>query len=184
MALKATIFKATLEISDLERQHYGSHALTIALHPSETEARMLIRLLAFALFADAELKFTRGLSSVEEPDLWQKSLSGEIELWLDLGQPEFRRLRQACGRARRVVVVAYGGRAAETWWQKNGPELARLRNLTVLNLALRNQADLAGLASRNMELQVTISDDRLWLTAADRTVEIFKERWQGEQPVG
>jgi len=179
MALKATIFKAVLQISDLERQYYGTHALTVAQHPSETEARMMIRLLAFALHADEELKFTRGLSSVEEPELWQKSLSGELELWIDLGQPEVRRLRQASGKARRVVVVTSGGRAAEIWYQKNREELARLKNLTVINLAVQDQETLAGLVGRNMELQLTISDGQIWLTGNDRTVEITQERWQG-----
>jgi uncharacterized protein YaeQ len=179
MALKATIFKAVLEISDLERQYYGTHALTVAQHPSETEARMMVRLLAFALHADEELKFTRGLSSVEEPEIWQKSLSGELELWIDLGQPEVRRLRQASGKARRVVVVTSGGRAAEIWYQKNREELARMKNLTVINLAVQDQETLAGLVGRNMELQLTISDGQIWLTANGQTVEIALERWQG-----
>jgi uncharacterized protein YaeQ len=178
MALKATIFKAELQISDLVRQYYGTHLLTIALHPSETEERMMIRLLAFALYADEELKFTRGLSSVEEPDLWRQSLSGELLLWIDLGQPEVRRLRQACGRAARVVVVTYGSRAAETWWRKNQSELERLRNLTVLHLAVPEPGALAALVSRNLELQLTIDEGQLWLTAKDRTVEINLARWQ------
>ncbi len=178
MALKATIFKAHLEISDLERQYYGSHALTVALHPSETEARMMIRLLAFALYADEQLQFTRGLSSVEEPDLWQKSLSGELELWIDLGQPDPRRLRQACGRAARVVAVTYDNRAAEVWWRKNRDELEKLRNLTVLHLAVSDQDGLAALASRNLLLQLTISDSIIWLTADDRTLEISLKRRQ------
>jgi len=179
MALKATIFKAALQISDLERQYYGTHDLTIAQHPSETEARMMVRLLAFALFADPELKFTRGLSSVDEPELWQKSLSGELELWLDLGQPEVRRLRQACGKARLVGVITSGGRAAEIWFQKNREELARLKNLTVINLAVQDQEALARMVERNMELQLTISDSQIWLTAGETTVEITREIWQG-----
>ena len=179
MALKATIFKATLQISDLERQYYTTHDLTVAQHPSETEARMMIRLLAFALHADEELKFTRGLSSVEEPDLWQKSLNGELELWIDLGQPDVRRLRQASGKARRVVVVTAGGRASEIWYQKNREELARIKNLTVVNLAVQDQEALAAMVGRNMGLQLTISDGQIWLTGNDATVEITRECWQG-----
>jgi len=179
MALKATIHKAHLSISDLSRQYYGSHSLTVALHPSETEARMMIRLLAFALYADKELKFTRGLSSVDEPDLWQKSLSGELLLWIDLGQPDPRRLRQACGRATRVVVVTYGGRAAETWWQKNREELSRNRNLTVLQLAAAEPMGLGAMVSRNMELQLTIDEGSIWLSDDRRTLEISLGKWQG-----
>ncbi|MBU0674763.1 MAG: YaeQ family protein [Proteobacteria bacterium] len=179
MALGATIFKVILQISDLDRQYYGNHTLTIALHPSETETRMIIRLLAFALHANESLLFTRGLSSVEEPDLWQKSLTGELELWIDLGQPDGRRLRQACGRARRVVVVTYGDRAAEAWWQKGQAELARLKNLTVINLSVKDQNALAAFVNRTMELQITIDDGHIWMTANDHTVEITQSRWQG-----
>ncbi len=178
MALKATIYKATLDISDLRRQYYDRHSLTVALHPSETEARMLVRLLAFGLYADPELKFTRGLSTVEEPDLWRKNLREEVELWIEVGQPEVRRLRQACGKAQQVAVIASGGRSAAVWWQKNARELAGLHNLSVTNLALPDRFGLATPAGRNLSLQLTIDADRLWLTAGDRTLEIGLESWQ------
>ena len=103
MALKATIFKADLQIADMDRGYYQTHALTIARHPSETDQRMMVRILAFALFADERLHFTRGISTDDEPDLWLKGLDEEIELWVDLGQPDLKRIRKACGRARQVV---------------------------------------------------------------------------------
>jgi uncharacterized protein YaeQ len=179
MALKATIVKAELQISDLDRQYYQSHALTVAQHPSETEERLMIRLIAFALYADPELQFTRGLSSVEEPELWRHGLSGEIELWLELGQPDERRLRKACGRARRVVVLCYGGRGAENWWVKNGDKLAKLGNLAVLNIPPTSPIPLQSLVKRQMQLQFTISDGQIWLTAEGQTLEIKPVRWLG-----
>ncbi len=134
MALKATVFKAQVQISDMDRHYYETHTLTLARHPSETDERMMARLLAFCLFADPGLAFTKGLCADDEPDLWQLSLSGEIERWIEVGQPDERRLRKASGRAREVVVLNYSGRAAEIWWQQNGAGLRRLRNLRVLDV--------------------------------------------------
>jgi uncharacterized protein YaeQ len=116
-----TIYRAELQVSDMDRHYYASHALSLAQHPSETDERLMVRLLAFALFADERLAFGRGLSSDDEPDLWRSSLSGEIEQWIDLGQPDEARIRRACGRAREVVVIGYSGRAFDLWWEKNAP---------------------------------------------------------------
>src|SRR5512147_2812560 len=113
MALSATTCKAELAISDMDRHYYATHALTLAQQPSETDERMMIRLLAFALFAHERLEFGKGLSTTEEPALWLKEYSGEIRLWIEVGLPDERALRKACGRAENVVVLAYGGRAMD-----------------------------------------------------------------------
>ena len=120
MALKATIFKAELHIADMERGYYHDHALTVARHPSETDERMMVRLLAFALNADETLAFGAGLSTDDEPDLWRKDLTGSIETWIDVGLPDEKRIRKACGRADEVFVYSYGGHAAQLWWQQVG----------------------------------------------------------------
>ncbi len=172
MALKATVFKAQVQISDLDRHYYESHTLTLARHPSETDTRMMVRLLAFCLFADAQLSFTKGLSTDEEPDLWQHSLSGEIERWIELGQPDERRVRQACGRAREVVVINYAGRAAQLWWQQHGANLGRLRNLRVLNLDATEVQALTELVERSMELQCTLDGGQVWIGNGRSTVEL------------
>src|SRR5690242_20631572 len=140
MALNATIYKAELQVSDMDRHYYATHALTLARHPSETEERLMVRLLAFALHADERLEFGKGLSSEDEPDLWRKALSGEIEQWIDLGQPDEQRIRKACGRAREVIVVNYGGRASDVWWEKNAGALARSKNLVVLDVSAATAA--------------------------------------------
>src|SRR5688572_178052 len=142
MATKSTIYKVELQLSDMDRHYYATHALTLARHPSETQERLMVRLLAFALHAGDALEFGRGLSSDDEPDLWRRSLSGEIELWIDLGQPDQSRIRKACGRAREVVVVNYAGRGADIWWEKNRKALARLDNLTVLDIGSATVAAL------------------------------------------
>jgi uncharacterized protein YaeQ len=116
MALNATIYKAELQVSDMDRHYYATHALTLARHPSETEERLMVRLLAFALYADERLEFGKGLSADDEPDLWRKDYSGDIQQWIELGQPDEARIRKACGRAEQVVVINYGGRAADVWW--------------------------------------------------------------------
>lgn len=157
MALKATIFKASLQVNDLDRHYYAQHALTLARHPSETDERLMVRILAFALNASEQLEFGKGLSS-EEPALWQKDATGLIERIIEVGLPDETLLRRYCGRARAVQVYAYGGRTVGLWWQKNASALARLNNLTVTELAAETTAALAAMASRTMNLQALISD--------------------------
>jgi uncharacterized protein YaeQ len=163
MAPKSTVYKAELQVSDMDRHYYATHALTLAQHPSETEERLMVRLLAFALHADEALEFGRGLSSDDEPDLWRRSLSGEIELWIDLGQPDESRIRKACGRAREVVVVNYSGRSADIWWEKNRAALSRIDNLTVIEIGSATVSALAAIASRTMRLQSMVQDGQIEL---------------------
>ena len=172
MALKSTIFKAELQLADLDRAHFGDYSLTLARHPSETDQRMMIRLLAFALYASDSLAFGRGLSAEDEADLADTDLTGCIERWIDVGLPDERNIRRACGRARQVVVLAYGGRQAEIWWQQAADKLAGQKNLTVLALSPDESQALAGLAERNMRLQCTIQDGTIWLGSDSKQVEL------------
>ncbi|MCY7354891.1 MAG: YaeQ family protein [Lysobacter sp.] len=172
MSLKSTVFKAELQISDMDRNYYATHALTLARHPSETDERMMVRLLAFALYADDQLAFGRGLSSDEDPDLWRKSLTGEIELWIDLGQPDESRIRKACGRAQQVVIVNYSGNAADIWWNKNSAALLRNGNLTVLDIAATTVDELAAIADRGMRLQCMVQDGQVELYGEGTSVTI------------
>jgi uncharacterized protein YaeQ len=158
MASNAAIFKAALQIADVDRNYYQDHAITLARHPSETDERMMVRLLAFALNADEALSFGRGLSTEDEPDLWKKDLTGLIELWIEVGQRDEKSIRQACGRARQVVIYTYGGRAADQWWEQNRARLQRLDYLSVMNLPPDGSRALATLAQRDMRLQCTIQD--------------------------
>ena len=174
MALKATIFKAELDVSDIDRGYYQTHTLTIARHPSETDERMMVRVLAFALHAHEQLDFGRGLSTDDEPDLWQRDLTGAIRLWVDVGLPDERRLRKASGRSGAVVVYAYGGRGG-IWWRQTGPDVARLRNLTVKTLAPETSHALAKLAERNMRLQCTVQEGQVWLGNAAGGVTLEPE---------
>jgi uncharacterized protein YaeQ len=164
MAVKATVFKAVLQIADLDRHYYADHVLTLARHPSETDERMMVRLLAYALYASEALTFGKGLSNDEEPDLWQKDLTGAIERWIEVGLPDERAIRKACGRAAQVVVISYG-RAAPIWWNDNRDKLQRLDNLTVLNLAQETTLALAALASRTMQLQCTLQEGHVMVTS-------------------
>ena len=172
MALKATIYKAALQVSDMDRQYYAGHELTLAQHPSETEERLMVRLLAFALHAHERLEFGRGLSTDDEPDLWRKSLTGEIEQWIEVGQPDEQRIRKACGRARQVIVINYSGRASDTWWDKISANLARSKNLTVINIPAATVQALADLADRNMQLQCLIQDGQAQLMSAKASMTI------------
>ena len=157
MAPNATIHKAQLQVSDMDRHYYATHALTLAQHPSETNLRMMVRLFAFALFADERLAFGRGLGDDDGPDLLHAGRDGHIARWIDLGQPDEARVRRACGRAREVVVVGYAGRAFELWWAKAGGSLARLRNLAVVDVSTAAARLAEGLA-RNMDVQCLVQD--------------------------
>lgn len=163
MALKSTIFKIELQLSDLDRQYYVNQSLTLARHPSETDERLIVRLLAFALLADPGLTFAKGLSTDDEPDLWQKDLTGAIKRWVEVGLPDERRLRQACGKSAQVLVYVYGGRAVEMWWQQNQSGLQRLENLSVIRLPQEATQELALRVSRNMQLQCTIQEGQAWM---------------------
>jgi len=175
MALKATIFKATLQIADTDRNYYQSHTLTIARHPSETDERMMVRLLAFALHAHEALEFGKGLSTDDEPDLWRKDLTGAIELWIDVGQPDEKRLRKACGRATEVVVYSYGGPGAAMWRAQMMPVLARTRNLAIRKISVESSQAMAKLAQRNMDLSYTMQEGQVWIADAKDTVQVALE---------
>lgn len=163
MALNATIYKAHLHIADMDRHYYQNHALTIARHPSETGERMMVRVLAFALNAHEALSFGKGLSADGEAAVWLKDLTGAIELWIDVGLPDEKEVRKACGRASRVIIYSYGGRNADLWWTQHQSKFERLNNLAVVNLSTTTTQILGRMAHRNMELQCTIQDGEVWL---------------------
>ncbi|MDO9451908.1 MAG: YaeQ family protein [Stagnimonas sp.] len=171
MALKATICKAELNIADMDRGYYADHALTLAQHPSENDERLMLRLLAFVLYAHEYLAFTKGLSDPDEPDIWQKDLTGAIDVWIDLGQPDEKRVMKACGRSSQVVVITYGN-AAPIWWENIAPKLERARNLNVRRLVVSGDTPLASFVQKNMKLQCTVQDGQLWLSDGDRSAQI------------
>jgi len=175
MALNATIFKATLQIADMDRSYYHTHSLTLARHPAETDERMMVRLLAFSLHAADPLQFTKGLCADDEPDLWQRDLTGQIDLWIDVGLPDANRLRKACGRASQVFLYCYGGRSAEIWWQRNADKLRRFTNLEIRNLPAAETRQLAALAQRTMELHCSIQDGQVCLGDATQSLIILPE---------
>jgi uncharacterized protein YaeQ len=172
VALKSTIFKAELRIADMGRNYYGDHSLTIARHPSETDERMMVRILAFALHAHEALSFGDSIGSDDEPSLWQKDLTGAIELWIDVGQPDEKRLRRACGRAGQVFVYTYGGHRVDVWLNQIRASLGHSRNLTVINLPATAVPALSTLAQRSMQLQFTIQDGQVWVTDDHTTVHL------------
>lgn len=163
MALNSTVVKAELQVSDMDRHYYATHNLTLAQHPSETDARLMVRLLAFALYAHEKLEFGRGLSDEEEPALSRRNYTNEVELWIDVGNPDESRIKKACARAGQVVVVNYGGRASDIWWDKVANSLARLKNLTVLDIPAEVVEALPAIGERGMRLNALIEDGELQL---------------------
>jgi uncharacterized protein YaeQ len=184
MALKSTIYKANLHLADMDRQVYGEHALTLALHPSETEERLMVRVLAFALQAPADdlqggLMFARGLSDTDEPDLWQKDLTEQIVHWIEVGQPDERRMAKACGKAERVTIYCYGS-SAHIWWAGLETKVTRLKNLEVWRLPADQAQALGERAQRSMQLQVQVQDGHVYFIDDAGSLELQPEPlWRG-----
>ncbi|MCE3263630.1 MAG: hypothetical protein K0R43_2709 [Pseudoduganella sp.] len=177
MALKSTIYKAELSIADMDRNYYGTHTLTLARHPSETDERLMIRLVAFAIHADEALVNAKGISDTEEPDLWQMDLTGAIQLWIEVGQPDERRLLKAAGRSEKVMVYCYSS-AAHVWWKQLAGKIDRAKNVSVVKIDSDASAQLEKMAQRSMQLQCTIQDGQIWLNDGETTVEIPREVWK------
>jgi uncharacterized protein YaeQ len=180
MALKATIYKAQLSLSDMDRGIYGDHALTLALHPSETEERMMVRLLAFALHVPADnhhgmLEFAKGLSDADEPDLWQHDLSGQLLHWIEVGQPDERRMLRASSRADQATFITYTA-SSPVWWASVKNKLTRTERLAVWQLPPEQSQALAALAQRAMQLQVSVQDGTVWIHQGESNIEIRLER--------
>lgn len=178
MAQNATIYKIELSVSDMDRHYYDTHKLTVAKHPSETDERLMVRIIAFALNAHGHLEMTKGISTDDEPDIWQKSLSGELDVWVALGLPSEKVLRQSCAKAGKVIVYPYGGRTAEIWWDKIKNSTIRFENLDVVNFSERDTAELAKLASRSMKLQINIQDGDVMVSVGDSIIYVTPLKWK------
>jgi len=175
MAIKSIIHKVLLNIANMDSHYYAEHNLTIAKHPSETDLRMMVRLIAFILNGDEDLAFTKGISQEDEPDLWKKSLGGEIELWIELGQPDEKRIKKACGRSDEVIIYTYQEGMATAWWKSIQTSLTRFTNLKVV--FLESEGELEAFAKRAMNLQANISDGELTLMEDDMTILIKENVW-------
>ena len=181
MALKATIFKANVQLSDIDRGVYGDYPLIIARHPSETDERMLIRLLAFALNVPEDndrgaLEFAKDMWDADEPALWLKDLTGQIiGHWIEVGQPDERRLMRTTARAGRVSVYSFST-STPVWWKGIETKLTRARNLAVWQIPAEQSRALAALAQRSMELQVTVQDGAIWVGDGTRSIEVAPVR--------
>ena len=169
MALNSTINKVSLSISDMDRNYYQSHDLTMAQHPSENDLRFMIRVIAFAMNADERLSFTKGMNSDDEAELWQKALTDEIDLWIDFGQLDDKRIRKACGRAKQVIIYTYHDGKAKVWWQQQQDKLKRFTNLKVIHIQAEG---IEAMISRSMQLQCTIQDGELYLSDDDSNITI------------
>lgn len=178
MAQNSTVYKIELSVADMDRNYYETHKLTVAKHPSETDERLMVRLVAFAMNAHENLAMTKGLSADDEPDIWQKSLSGELDVWVSLGQPSEKVVRQSCSKAERVIVYPYGGRPAEVWWDKIKGSSKRFDNLEVVNFSEADTAALSKLASRTMKLQINIHGGDLMVSAGEEIVYVTPLRWK------
>jgi len=186
MATKSTVFKAALQVADIDHGYYADHALTLARHPSETDERMMVRLAALALQAyklqrvckgDAVLGFGAGLSDPDEPDVLLRDYTGRIRLWVEVGQPDEKALIKACGRADEVVLYCFGS-AAEIWWRGIETRLTRPQNLRIYRLPTESAQQLGALAQRSMQLQATIQENVLMLGDNRTHIDIEPLTWK------
>ena len=171
MAEKATIYKANITLSDTDRHYYAELSLTLALHPSETIERMMVRLLAYCFCATDNLSFTRGLSSVDEPDLWHKSDDGRILEWIEVGQPAPERLKKASGQAESVKVFSYG-RGMDIWWAQQGAAIRALPKVSIQYFAAEDLQALQSLAAKTMQLSVTIAEQIAYVSDERTNISI------------
>ncbi|MRX26933.1 YaeQ family protein [Kangiella sp. HZ709] len=178
MALKATIYKATVNISDLDNHYYDELNLTIAQHPSESDKRMMVRLVAYILNVQERLEFTKGLSEESEPEIWAKNYTDDIELWIDLGRPDETRLRKASHKSQKVLVYSYNENASAIWWKALGNKVRDYKNLEIYALNDEQVAGLESMIERTMQLQATIEDGQLWLSNNETSQLIEVERLQ------
>ena len=177
MAIKATVIKLDLTISDMDRDYYQQHTLTMAQHPSETEQRLILRTIAFTLFAHEDLQFTKGLSEDSEPDLWQKNLIDDVEVWIDLGQPDEKRIRKACHKAKKVIILSYGDNAASMWWKNVEGKAKGFKNLSVFHIGTELYNSLNQLMQRHLVLNATIQDGELWLSDDQHSLHVIPQQW-------
>lgn len=171
MALSASIFKTNVQLSDMDRQHYSTYSLTLARHPSETDERMMARLIAFMRYADEGLVFTKGLSDTEEPDIWIKDLTGQTDLWIEVGAPTVKRIVSKSRQAKKIVVFGYG-RNAELWWKKSKADLEKVHNLEVVILPPELTESISLHVERSMEWQCLIQDRQMSLIGKDGSFEV------------
>lgn len=170
MALKATIYKAELNIANMDTHQYGDYQLTIALHPSETIERLMVRILAFARYADDALEFTKDLFETDEPALWQKDLTGQLEKWIEVGCPDDDKVKKASARCSQVAVIAYGTAVAE--WYKRSSKLKTLKNVEVWQLSEATTTAIQALCERTMQLQLNVMDGEWTLIGEHGQAEI------------
>ncbi|GLX80032.1 hypothetical protein tinsulaeT_33720 [Thalassotalea insulae] len=174
MALKSIIYKATIHLSDMDRGYYDTLNLTLAQHPSETDLRLMTRLMAFVLNASDSLTFGKGVSDEDEAVLWQINYSEEVELWIELGQPDEKRIKKACNKAQKVILYGYQS-AFDVWWQQNQNKLNQYPNLQIERFDYDALAEFAEMLTRTMEIQVSIQDRQLWLTVGEQSLSIERE---------
>ena len=186
MATKSTIFKANVQIADIDHSYYADHALTLARHPSETDERMMVRLVALALNAyqlqsvlggDGTLACGAGLSNPDDPDVYLRDFTGRTRLWIEVGQPEEKPITKACGKADEVHVYAYG-HAADIWWRGMESKLTRPQNLRVFRIPTESAQALSTLAERSMQLQATVQEGVHTLGNSSHSVDIECLRWR------
>lgn len=169
--MRATIYKVDLQISDMNRHYYEQHSLTLAQHLDESDTFLMTRIIAFALFADEKLTFTKGFYELSEPALWQKNYSDDIELWIDLGTPDEKRIKKASSLADKVVILSCSDKT-DKWWSQMEKRLTYSKNITVLSIPPSIIDAITEHLDRTMQIQVTIEGSHVWVSINEHMIEL------------
>lgn len=171
MAIKPSVFKVNMQIADMDRHYYNDHLLTIAQHPSETDERMMVRILAFAANANENLSFAEGITDQNQADLWDRDHNEQVKLWISVGLPDEKLIRKAVSRAEQVIIYTYGGRTADMWWSKQ--KLSGYEKLRVINLEFDDTQALAAMASRGMKINFTVQEGEILVSTDLNSLNII-----------
>ncbi|WP_299659555.1 YaeQ family protein [uncultured Psychromonas sp.] len=178
MALKPTIFKMNINVSNLDQDLYETIPLTIAQHPSETTERMVTRILAFVLNNQEFLSFTKGLSEADDPDIWAKNYSDEFLLWVDVGEPGFERIKKACRQAKSVKVYTFNTKS-NVWWKQSLKDFSKI-TAQVYQFDFEQIQSFASLVERTMDFSITLTDNVFYIAADKGSCEVNLTTLKGE----
>lgn len=170
MALKPTIYKLKIMVSDMDRDYYEAMALTVAQHPSETIERMMVRVLAYCLNAQEQLSFTKGLSAVDEPDVWLKTLDDQLSLWIDVGEPAVDRIKKALRLSSAVKIYSFNSKS-DSWWSQHQAHFV-LMPASVFQFKWEQIQALAALVERTMDFSLTITESSIYIATEKGECEV------------
>jgi uncharacterized protein YaeQ len=171
MSLGATMHRALVTLSDVDRNVYESLDFRLARHPSESVRYLVTRTLAYCLCHEPGIAFSKGgLSSTDEPPLSIHDPTGVFVAWIDIGSPSAERLHRATKAARRVVLFTHA-ELANLQKEARSRDIHRVEEIEVWQLDPKFLDALGEKLERNWKLELVRSDSRLYVTLGAESLE-------------